>query len=117
MDSYSEVKHAASKEECSSSKNCPKDPKGPCESIEPFVVLEIRNRASLLRYTLGEAEGPVAPDGISREIKKPKIFSSFVALMSKLIDAKPSTYEEATSQQVWKEALDEEYQSIMKNDV
>ena len=34
-----------------------------------------------------------------------------------IIDSEPSTYEEATEQQVWKDAMVEEYQSIMKNDV
>ena len=37
--------------------------------------------------------------------------------MSKLINAKPSTYKEAASQQVWNDAMIEEYSSIMKNDV
>jgi len=33
------------------------------------------------------------------------------------MDAEPSTYEEAASLEVWKDAMVEEYQSIMKNDV
>ena len=37
--------------------------------------------------------------------------------MSHIIDSEPSSYEEATDQQVWKDAMMEEYQSIMKNDV
>ena len=37
--------------------------------------------------------------------------------MSHIIDAEPSTYEEAVGQQVWRDAMVEEYQSIMKNDV
>ena len=36
--------------------------------------------------------------------------------MSHIIDVEPSTYEEATRQQVWKDAMMEEYPSIMKND-
>jgi hypothetical protein len=40
-----------------------------------------------------------------------------MALMSHIIDSEPSSYEEATGQQVWKDAMMEEYQSIMKNDV
>jgi hypothetical protein len=40
-----------------------------------------------------------------------------MALMSHIIDFEPSSYEEATGQQVWKDAMMEEYQSIMKNDV
>ena len=37
--------------------------------------------------------------------------------MSHIIDSKPTTYEEASRYQVWKDAMVEEYQSIMKNDV
>jgi hypothetical protein len=37
--------------------------------------------------------------------------------MSHIIDYKPSCYEEATSHPVWRDAMMDEYQSIMKNDV
>jgi hypothetical protein len=37
--------------------------------------------------------------------------------MSMIIESKPSTYEEPVKQQVWKDAMMEEYQSIMKSDV
>jgi hypothetical protein len=53
----------------------------------------------------------------SRESKRPRKFSNYVALMRKIIDSEPSTFEEAAKQQVWKDAMMEEYQSIMKNDV
>jgi hypothetical protein len=37
--------------------------------------------------------------------------------MSRIIDAESSSFEEATNQQVWQDAMVEEYNSIMKNDV
>ena len=37
--------------------------------------------------------------------------------MSHINDSKPSTYEEVAKQQVWKDAMVEEYKYIMKNDV
>jgi hypothetical protein len=40
-----------------------------------------------------------------------------MALMSHFIDYDPSSYEEATNQQVGRDAMMGEYQSIMKNDV
>ena len=40
-----------------------------------------------------------------------------MALMSELIEAEPSSFQEASEQQVWREAMMEEYSSIMKNDV
>jgi hypothetical protein len=45
------------------------------------------------------------------------MFSSYVALMSNIIDLEPSTFEEAVEKQEWKNAMMEEYQSIMKNNV
>ena len=45
-----------------------------------------------------EEEGHTTPDSTSRELKKPKRFSNYEALMKKLIDEEPSTYEEASSQ-------------------
>ena len=40
-----------------------------------------------------------------------------MALLSNIIDVEPSIFEEAVEKQVWKDAMQEEYQSIMKNDV
>jgi hypothetical protein len=37
--------------------------------------------------------------------------------MSHIIDTEPSCHGEATCQQVWQDAMAEEYQSILKNDV
>jgi hypothetical protein len=66
---------------------------------------------------LQEAERHAAPRGTFRERKRPQRFSSYVATMSHIIDFEPSCYEEASSQQVWRDAMMEEYQSIIKNDV
>ena len=40
-----------------------------------------------------------------------------MALMSNIIDYDPSSYEDVANQQVGRDAMMEEYQSIMKNDV
>jgi hypothetical protein len=40
-----------------------------------------------------------------------------MALMTKIIDVEPSTCEQATQHGVWREAMMEEYVSIMENDV
>jgi hypothetical protein len=57
------------------------------------------------------------PVVLSGRENEPHRFSSYMELMSHIIDSKPSSYEEAVCQQVWKDAMMEEYQSIMKNDV
>jgi hypothetical protein len=45
------------------------------------------------------------------------MFLDYMALMSNILDSKPSSFQEVEDQQVWKEAMVEEYTSIMKNDV
>ena len=45
-------------------------------------------------------------------MKKP-----YVVAMSTMIQATPSTFGEAVKEQVWKDSMAEEYESIMKNDV
>ena len=52
-----------------------------------------------------------------RERKRPRSYSSYVALLHDIIDKEPSNNEEATENKEWKDAIIEEYQSIMKNDV
>ena len=42
---------------------------------------------------------------------------SYMALLSDIIDAEPSSFDEVVGKQVWKDAMHEEYQSIMENDV
>jgi hypothetical protein len=66
---------------------------------------------------LQEAEKHKAPTGTLRQSKKPKRFSSYATLMTSIVNAKPPTFEESVKHKEWKEAMMEEYQSIMKNDV
>jgi len=51
------------------------------------------------------------------ESKEPKQYSGYVVYMTKLIDVKPSNFDEVVTHQEWKDAMNEEYQSIMKNGV
>jgi len=55
--------------------------------------------------------------GKFRESKKPKRYSGYATYMSKLIEDEPSTFEEASNRSEWKSAMNEEYQSIMRNGV
>ena len=52
-----------------------------------------------------------------RESRQPKRFGSYIELVTDIIETEPSGYEEAASQQVWREAMVGEYASIIKNDV
>jgi hypothetical protein len=64
-----------------------------------------------------EAERIIAPKGNFREWKRPHRFGCYVALMRSISDSKPSSFEEAYKLQVWKDAMLEEYRSIIKNNV
>jgi hypothetical protein len=52
-----------------------------------------------------------------RQIKKPKPFSSYMALMCDLIENEPTCFEEAIQKKEWVDAMTEEYQSIIEIDV
>jgi hypothetical protein len=52
-----------------------------------------------------------------RQVKKPKPFSNYMALMCDLLEKEPTCFEEAIQKKEWANAMTEEYQSIIKNDV
>ena len=58
-----------------------------------------------------------ALEGSTRTIKRSNPYSSYVALMCDLVDQQPTNYGEATQKKEWVEEMEEEYQSIMNNDV
>jgi hypothetical protein len=57
------------------------------------------------------------PKQAVRESKPPEKFCSYIMMVSSIRESEPSNFEEATSRQVWRDAMMEEYNSIMKNDV
>jgi hypothetical protein len=67
----------------------------------------------LIQY--GEKYGVL--EGTTRQMKRPKPFSSYTALMCNLLDEEPTCFEEAIQKKEWADAMIEEYQSIIKNDV
>jgi hypothetical protein len=50
-------------------------------------------------------------------VKRPNPFSSYTTLMCNLLDEEPTCFEEAIQKKEWANAMTEEYQSIIKNDV
>jgi hypothetical protein len=50
-------------------------------------------------------------------VKRPNPFSSYTALMCDLLVEEPTYFEEAIQRKEWADAMTEEYQSIMKNEV
>jgi hypothetical protein len=62
-------------------------------------------RPAWAQQTLQEEEGHKAPQGTTRESKRPKRLSSYLSAVTYI------------GEKVWKDAMTEEYQSILKNDV
>ena len=88
----------------------------PTNSIDPVTTVDIPKDMAVSRkipkweqQTLQDAERYEAPHGSLRERKRPQRFSSYVALMSHIIDSEPTTYEDASRHQVWKDSMVEEY--------
>ena len=58
-----------------------------------------------------------ASNKVARESRPPERFCTYIAMVTHIIEFEPSNHEEVVSQQVWREAMVEEYASIMQNDV
>ena len=76
-----------------------------------------KRKLAWVREAILDAERYGALEGIHRERKRPRSYSGYVALLCDIINKEPPSYEEATKKKQWKDAMIEEYQSIMKNDV
>jgi hypothetical protein len=83
----------------------------------PTKMPYCKRRPSWEHELIRHAERYGAPKNYLRESKKSKLYSSYVACLCDIIDVEPSSYEEALEKRVWKDAMGEEYQSIVNNDV
>jgi hypothetical protein len=54
---------------------------------------------------------------LKRERRVPKRFGSYLAMVTSIIYLEPTTFAQEKKQQVWREAMEEAYESIMHNDV
>jgi hypothetical protein len=76
-----------------------------------------KKRPTWAHDIIQDAEKYDALEGTYKERKKPEPYSSYVALLSDIIDTKPTCYEKVVEKKEWKDAMIEEYQSILKNHV
>ena len=83
----------------------------------PHEPSSSRKRPSWLRGLLDDGEGHAASQGTFCESKKPNRYQGYLTIMSTIIQNNPSSFLDAVKHQVWKDAMTEEYESIMKNDV
>ena len=82
------------------------------------VASSRKRKPSWLQELMKKAEQSVGlPKREVRESRAPKRFSNYMAQVTSLRDTVPDTYEEASAHQVWRDAMMEEYNFIMKNGV
>jgi hypothetical protein len=81
------------------------------------MTISHKRKPSWARELIQYGEKYRAPEGTMRQVKKPKPFSSYMALMCDLIEKEPTCFEEAIQKKEWADAMTEKYQSIIKNDV
>jgi hypothetical protein len=77
----------------------------------------VKRKPAWCREILKEEKKHSALKGTFRESKKPNKYSGLIAQLNTVIDSEPSTFVDAFKYQVWKDAMNEEYDSILKNDV
>jgi len=77
--------------------------------VDPPKEVSHKRKPAWAREAIQDAEKYGALEGSLRESKRPRTDSSYVALLSDIIDAEPSSFEEAVGKQVWKDAIHEEY--------
>ena len=83
----------------------------------PNEMISRKRNPSWARDVIEEAKGLRITEGTARERKNPKSYPNYMALMSDLVDKEPTCFEDATKHKEWVDAMVEEYQSIIKNDV
>jgi hypothetical protein len=81
------------------------------------MMITHKRNPTWAREIIQDAEKYGAPEGTMRQSKKPNPFSNYTALMCDLVENEPTFFEEAIQKKEWVDAMIEEYQSIIKNDV
>ena len=86
----------------------------PQETIEtPHEVISTRKRLAWAHDIIQEEERYGVLEGSKRLI----LHSNYVSLMSNILDKDAMCFEESSKKKEWMDAMIEEYQSILKNDV
>jgi hypothetical protein len=83
----------------------------------PQMTILHKRKPAWARELIQDGEKYGVPQGPTRQVKRPKPFSSYTALMCDLLEKEPTCFEEAIQMKEWADAMIEEYQSIIKNDV
>jgi hypothetical protein len=83
----------------------------------PQMTLSRKRKSAWARELIQDGEKYGVPKGTMRQVKRPKPFSSYTVLMCNILDEEPTCFKEAIQKKEWADAMIEEYQSIIQNDV
>jgi hypothetical protein len=83
----------------------------------PLKKPPIKRRPAWCREILKEVEKHATPKGTFRESKKPDKYLGLIDRLNHVLNSEPSTFYEVAKHKVWKDAMVEEYESMLKNDV
>jgi hypothetical protein len=83
----------------------------------PQMTILHKRKPAWGRELIEDGEKYGVPEGTTRQVKRPKPFSSYTALMCDLLEEEPTYFEEVIQRKEWADAMTKEYQSIIKNDV
>jgi hypothetical protein len=75
---------------------------------EPQIPIETNTNKRIPTWAceiIQDVEKYGATDGYFRERKKPRPYSSYVALLCDIIDVNPTYYEEVVGKKVWKGSM------------
>ena len=87
----------------------PQEPIDPHQDKNPH-----KRKPAWVREAIQDTERYGAPEENHRERKRTMSYSGYVALLCDFIDKEPYNYEEVAERKEWKDAMIEEYQSIMR---
>jgi hypothetical protein len=79
------------------------------------MTISHKRKHAWARELIQDGEKYGVPEGTTRQVKRPKPFSSDTALMCDLLEKEPTCFYEAIQNKEWADAMTEEYQSIIKN--
>jgi hypothetical protein len=83
----------------------------------PQMTFSHKINPSWEREIIQDGQKYGVPEGTLRHVKRTKPLSSYMALMCDLLDDEPTCFEEVIQKKELANAMIEEYQSIIKNDV
>jgi hypothetical protein len=83
----------------------------------PQMTISHKRKPAWAREIIQDGEKYGVPGGTTRQVKRPKPFSSYMDLMCDLLEKEPTCFEEGIQKKEWADAMTEEYQSIINNDV